>query len=71
MPGPQISSEAVKAKTGKTWDEWFALLDANGCAKMDHREIVAVLLKIFHVEDWWQQMNNVSYEQASSKRLLH
>jgi hypothetical protein len=27
---PPISDEAVKAKTGKPWSEWFAILDAAG-----------------------------------------
>ena len=71
MPKPQISSEAVKAKTGKSWDEWFALLDSKGCAEMTHTEIVAVLHNTFHVQDWWQQMITVTYEQARGKRLVH
>ncbi len=71
MPKPQISSEAVKAITGKSWEEWFALMDASGCAEMNHKEIVTVLHNTYHVEDWWQQMITVSYEQARGKRLLH
>jgi uncharacterized protein YndB with AHSA1/START domain len=71
MPEPQVSSEAVKARTGKTWEEWFSLMDAAGCAELDHKGIVAVLHEKFQVEDWWQQMITVSYEQARGKRLLH
>ncbi|MCJ7519417.1 MAG: DUF4287 domain-containing protein [Anaerolineaceae bacterium] len=37
MPQLKISSDAVKAKTGKSWDEWFALMDASGFAKMSHK----------------------------------
>ena len=32
--GPRMSDEAVKAKTGKSWKEWFALLDKAGAKKM-------------------------------------
>lgn len=71
MPEPQISSEAVKAKTGKSWEEWFVLMDAAGCKEMDHKDIVAILHNNFQVEDWWQQMITVTYEQARGKRLLH
>ena len=34
MTEPQVSSDAVKAKTGKTWEEWFSLMDAAGCARI-------------------------------------
>jgi len=27
---PRLSDAAVQAKTGKTWQEWFAVLDAAG-----------------------------------------
>lgn len=66
-----ISSEAVKAKTGKTWAEWLKALDAEGCRKMTHKEIVAVLGGKFGVGDWWQQMLTVGYEQARGLRQKH
>ena len=34
-----VSDDAVRAKTGKKWDEWFKLLDNAGTRMMDHREI--------------------------------
>jgi len=71
MHQPKISSDTVKAKTGKSWDEWFALMDASGCAKMRHKEIVAVLHNQFNVGNWWQQMIPDSYEQSCGKRLLN
>ena len=71
MPAPQISSDAVRSKTGKSWEEWFALMDEAGCEGMGHKEIVAVLRNEFQVEDWWQQMITVTYEQARGNRLLH
>ena len=71
MPNPQISNEAVKSKTGKTWEEWFTLLDESGCLTMDHKQIVDVVKNKFHVQSWWQQMITVSYEQARGKRILN
>ena len=32
-----VSDDAVKAKTGKKWDEWFKVLDKAGARMMDHR----------------------------------
>ena len=68
---PTMSDAAVKAKTGKVWSEWFALLDAAGARKMDHKQIVAVLHDQHGVGPWWQQMVTVTYEQARGLREKH
>ncbi|MBI1830928.1 MAG: DUF4287 domain-containing protein [Planctomycetes bacterium] len=66
-----ISSEAVQKATGKTWDEWLALLDAAGAKAMTHQQIVAVLRDRHGVGMWWQQMVTVGYEQARGRRVTH
>jgi len=61
------SDEAVKAKTGKVWSEWFRILDKAGAKKMQHTEITTVL----HDEGvgpWWGQMVAVAYEQERGLR---
>ena len=68
---PQISDEAVEAKTGKTWSRWFKHLDAAGGKKMTHQEIVAHLRDKHDVRPWWQQMVAVTYEQARGLREKH
>ncbi len=67
-PSKPIGPATVAAKTGKTWPEWFALLDATGAAQMTHQEIVAILRDQYHVGPWWQQMVTVTYEQARGLR---
>ena len=62
-----VSSDAVARRTGKSWAEWFALLDAAGAATLDHKGIVAVLAQRHGVGPWWQQMVTVAYEQARGK----
>ena len=57
--GPRMSDEAVKAKTGKTWKEWFAILDKAGATKLTHQEIVKLLNTNHGVGPWWQQMVTV------------
>ena len=37
------SDEAVKAKTGKVWAEWFKILDKAGAKKWPHKEIAMYL----------------------------
>jgi uncharacterized protein YndB with AHSA1/START domain len=69
--GPQISDDAVKAKTGKEWSDWFAILDAAGAQKMSHKEIVAYLSEQQGVGDWWRQMVTVEYEKSRGLRAKH
>jgi len=66
-----IGSAAVKAKTGKTWDEWFAVLDAAGAMKVAHPDIATYLHEKQSVPDWWCQMVTVGYEQAKGLRGKH
>ncbi len=67
----KISSDAVEARTGKSWAQWFAVLDKAGARKMSHREIVAVLASKHDVGSWWRQMVAVGYEQARGLRAKH
>jgi hypothetical protein len=68
---PSMSGEAVKAKTGQDWAEWFAILDAAGAHSMNHKQIVAYLVEHHQVSPWWQQMVTVTYEQARGLRQKH
>ncbi|HEY1536670.1 MAG TPA: hypothetical protein VGF76_21765 [Polyangiaceae bacterium] len=63
-----VSSDAVARRTGKSWAQWFQLLDAAGAAQLDHKGIVAVLAQRHGVGPWWQQMVTSAYEQARGKR---
>ena len=63
-----ISDEAVRASTGKGWQEWFNILDEAGATGMSHKEIVAILSEQHQVGSWWQQMVTVAYEQARGLR---
>jgi hypothetical protein len=76
MPGrgsaysPRTRDEVVRARTGRTWAEWFALLDRAGGAALGHREL-ARLLAARHVSPWWSQMVAVEYERARGMRRVH
>lgn len=65
-----LGNDAVKARTGRNWSEWCAVLDKAGCKKMTHKEIVACVSKR-GVGPWWQQMVTVGYEQARGLRVKH
>ena len=68
---PSISDGAVKAKTGKTWPQWFSILDKAGARRMTHREIVAVVSKKPGTGPWWRQTVAVTYELANGLRAQH
>jgi uncharacterized protein YndB with AHSA1/START domain len=68
---PRMSDEAVHAKTGKTWTEWFTILDQAGASKLSHQDIVKYLHTKQGVGPWWRQMVTVAYERARGLRQLH
>lgn len=65
---PRMSDIAVKAKTGKNWKDWFAVLDKAGARKLNHQDIVKLVSEKHNVGPWWQQMVTVTYEQARGLR---
>ncbi len=59
---PTMSDEAVAQRTGKTWGEWFAILDDAGGSALDRREVIA-LLGEHEVGPVWRQMVAAGYER--------
>jgi hypothetical protein len=68
---PSMSDEAVAAKTGKTWKEWFKLLDQAGAIKLEHRQIAALLREKHGIPGWWSQNVTVEYERSRGLRERH
>lgn len=66
-----IGDQAVKKATGRNWKQWLTIIDKAGGAKMDHKQIVALLAQDHKVSPWWRQMVTVGYEQARGKRVKH
>ncbi len=65
-----ISEEAVRSKTGKVWEEWFALLDAWGAAEKGHTRTAKHLVDAHAVSPWWAQTITVRYEQERGLRVV-
>ncbi|MBA3344427.1 MAG: DUF4287 domain-containing protein [Gemmatimonadales bacterium] len=63
-----VSDESVLARTGRSWRQWFTVLDRAGAQRMTHKEIVAVLVANHELGPWWQQMVTVGYEQWAGLR---
>jgi hypothetical protein len=73
MPKPalKVGDDAVEKATGKTWPEWFKILDKAGAKKLPHAKIATLLAEKHEVKPWWSQMVTVGYEQARGLRVLH
>ena len=81
---PKTSNEAVKKATGKTWPEWFAVLDKAGAKKMRHIDIARHIYEKYLGEKktklapdvakkggWWSQMVSVEYERSRGLRAVN
>ena len=66
----RISSEAVQKATGRTREEWFALLDGAGAQALAHRDIVRLLRDHGPLASaWWAQTLASEYETARGRRV--
>ncbi|MET1018559.1 MAG: hypothetical protein ABWX62_01100 [Microterricola sp.] len=63
-----VSDDALLAATGKTWAEWFAILDAEGAQGWKHSVTARWLDANFPIGGWWAQGVTVGYEQARGIR---
>jgi hypothetical protein len=65
------SDEAVVRATGRSRDEWFAILDEWGATARSHKEIARYLYDEQGVPGWWAQNVTVGYERARGMRAKH
>jgi len=67
--GPQgISDDKIIARTGKSTDEWNAILDAWDAPSKGHTAVARYLSQEHGVPDWWTQAVTVRYEYARGLR---
>jgi hypothetical protein len=63
-----ISEEAVRKATGKSWEDWFAVLNAIKAAELSHPAIAGKLYDDYGIEGWWAQMIAVEFERSIGRR---
>jgi hypothetical protein len=68
---PGMSDEAIARGSGKSWDEWFAILDAWDAVEKTHTEIARYLSEDLGVDGWWAQGVTVGYERARGMRKVN
>jgi hypothetical protein len=62
------SDAVIQANTGKSWDEWFTVLDRWGAVERPHAEIARWVGEEHGVGGWWAQGVTVAYERARGLR---
>jgi uncharacterized protein YndB with AHSA1/START domain len=63
-----MSDDTIAAKTGRTWQEWVRVLDAENAAALPHRDIAALVYKKHGIDGWWAQAVTVGYERIKGLR---
>jgi hypothetical protein len=66
-----ISNDAVKASTGRRWEEWFKILDKAGARMMEHQDIATHLREQLGMSPWWSRKITIGYEQERGLRAKH
>ncbi len=65
-----IGDAEVKAATGKTWQEWFALLDEYGVEERGHELTVKYLKEHHRLPSSWAREVALRYENDRGLRSL-
>lgn len=65
---PPVSEERLVEATGRTWAEWFSLMDDAGALTWTHTEMARWLREQRDVGGWWSQSIAVGYERARGLR---
>lgn len=68
---PEIGDEAIRANTGRGWDEWCDLIERWPGHTEGHTAIAAYLREEHGVDAWWSQSVTVGYERIAGIRLPH
>ncbi len=71
---PDVSDEAMVARTGRDHDEWADIIEAwaaqSGADPTDHTAVAAHLHERFEeLDHWWAQAVTVGYERITGLRL--
>jgi hypothetical protein len=65
---PALSEAAILKGTGRSWDDWFRILDAWGATARTHPEIARHVNAEYGIDGWWSQGVTVGYERARGMR---
>lgn len=69
-PALAMSDAAIRRRTGRGWEDWFALLDEWGAAERTHPEIARWVAAEHGIGGWDAQAVTVTYERARALRAV-
>lgn len=65
-----IGDAEVKAATGKTWQEWFSLLDEYGVEERGHELTLKHLMEHYKLQPSWAKEVALRYEKDRGFRSV-
>jgi hypothetical protein len=65
----KVSDSSLRQRTGRGWQEWFALLDAWGATGHSHTDTARWLMTEHRIDNWSAQSVTVGYQQARGMRV--
>lgn len=68
---PDLSDEVIAEATGRGWDAWVDLIEADPIADEGHTAVAAWLQSAHDVDGWWAQATTVGWERITGRRLRH
>ena len=69
VAAPEQDDATVQARTGRTWDQWRAVIDGWSGHDQGHTEVARWLEEEHGVEGWWAQSVTVGWERITGRRL--
>lgn len=66
---PMHSDAAIRAQTGRGWDDWIDAIDAGVGRDAAHPRIVEWVMANSEQNGWWSQGIAVSFERMTGRRL--
>jgi len=66
----RISNDAVQAKTGRSWTQWFKILDRLDVKTNGHRHAAMSLYHTYKLNPWWSQAVTIRYEWERGLRTM-
>lgn len=66
----KISDEKVKEKTGKTWKQWFKIIDRLDIGTRGHKFVAMRLFNKHKLNPWWSQAVTIRYEWERGLRTV-
>lgn len=67
---PSLTDKAVEKATGKSWDEWFAILKQEEADQLIHKDIARLLTDKYKIDGWWTQSITVEFERFLGRRQV-